>query len=319
MAMISRTAWVLAVAALVAAACGDGEEGSSASRSPTASHHVFADSFLNDVAAAVRPADEILSGFLQTIEGTYQDREAYFAAVSELGLLDAIGALQQRATTLVPPAEHAENHALWVANLQTEVSLAAEFDAALQARDLGALSIAAARLNAAFSGLLLEVTSSSPEFCRALTLRDPGAPDETCVGPGQLPPGEYGAEANRISRRVAATVFPLIGTPPLRLLTDEEELAVLAEVQPEAEAGFARAQADLEALTPPDELAEDHAAALAYLRDIADVARRITEAAEAQDVDALAALYEESARPGLVLRQALTEDGQRVFGALVPG
>lgn len=83
------------------------------------------------------------------------------------------------------------------------------------------------------------------------------------------------------------------------------------------EAEFARARERLCALSPPEDLAEDHEAALTFFRDIGDVARRITEAAEADDQRALPRLFDESAQPGTAPDTALSELGRAVFGTLL--
>ena len=120
-----------------------------------------------------------------------------------------------------------------------------------------------------------------------------------------------------VARETAATVFPLISPGSLGLMDDDEEVRYLAQIQPTVEAEFERARQQLSDLTPPSGSQEDHDAVLTYLRDIADIARRITDAAEANDHAALPSLYDESGRPSLALTRALSEDGKAVFRPLL--
>lgn len=323
---------LLAAMAVVLAACDGGDSAepadttrttAKASETRTATEADFDDPFLNAVAEADRPADEAIETFSSRLQTQYTDRNSYLDAFTDIGLRDAISTFLDQARDLDPPEKYAEEFRLWVDNLEEELELAGELDEALEARDLGAVASAVTRLNAEFRGVLFEITASSPDFCRAVasdTSGDPGVErqvESTCVTPDDLPGGEYGREANLIAREVAATVFPLIGTAPLNLLDDDERVALLAQIQPTVEAEFARARERLSTLSPPEDLAEDHEAALTFFRDIGDVARRITEAAEANDQEALPRLFDESAQPGTALDTALSEQGRAVFGTLL--
>lgn len=323
---VNRRAVLLVTLVVVAVACGgDGDSAGTFAPTPTGAARTpagFDDPFLNQVADADRPADEVVGTFVERLSSTYSNRDSYFDALMDLELRGALGAVVERAGRLDPPEAYATEFRLWVGSLDEQVALAGEMETAVAARDLDGVASAAARLRAELAGLLFEITASSPDFCRALAGGIQPGPREgrfvetTCVASEEMPGGRYGQQANLIARETAATVFPLIAAP-FDLFEDDEQVAYLAEIQPIVEDEFAGARTSLAELSPPAELAGDHDAALTYLSAIADVARRITQAAEANDQQALRALFDESARPQAELRRSLSDGGRRIFGSLI--
>lgn len=262
------------------------------------------------VVEANRPLDEIADRLDERLSSQYTNRDAFIAAISETELDTVLADVARAAREMQPPPAYAEDHARWVAWLD---DAAVDAEAMLLAADNDVLDLAsthAVRFQAGFERLLVEV---SGPFCEALTEAEERFGRRRCDRPDDLPAGVYGVEANQIARELAAGVFPLIGSAPLGLLHPEEERTFLGRIQPVVEAELRRAGERLGSLRPPVLLRDDHEAARTYVRELADIAQRITAAAAAGDMDALPRLYIESGGPGARLEAALDEHGRKVF------
>lgn len=302
----SASAFAVAVSVAVALA-GCGDAGGSAGD---------IDGFRRAVLAASRPLDASVERLEERLSSQYMDRSAYREALHEVDLVEALTATAVAARAVEPPPAYADDHVRWLAWLEESVVDAEALRLAVDNDVLDLASAYAARIVAGFDRLLVEV---APPFCEALTARAESFGALRCERPGDLPGGAYGREANRVARELAARVFPLITAAPLGLLREGEELTYLARIQPDVEAELRHAADRLATLNPPTLLREDHRAAEAYVDGMADVARRITRAAEAGDAAALPGLYEASAEPGWRLEAALGDDGRAVFLPLLPG
>ena len=210
--------------------------------------------YLREVLRAERSSLPIFQNFRTIIGQTYPLREALIDALLTAGVGTPFIEKTAILEALDPPEEFLEDHQIWLAASREQLRIDTEAAKAIEDGDLVRFSVLNGQLNG------VDVTariSLSPVFCRNIGLAPQQlsicTPDESALS------GEYEVAINDLIRKFIPAFAVSQGNIGFRLsLTPEELNQILSETADGTRKLFQEFAAELETISPPDELASDH-------------------------------------------------------------
>jgi hypothetical protein len=241
--------------------------------------------YLQGVADAT---DEFLfrnQQFGRALEGTYPSSAAQMNALYEAGAGDAFAAVRDLARELDPPERFADEHRIWLANLDRQVAVDRLIGE--NARDGDAAGFLANNIRL---GLAVEpYPEIDPAFGSAL---GPGSLGERLDPSDVEALGSYGEALFGLLRnylnppQTAANAFLFPGVPV------EEAMAAVVETSDLLSSEFAGSVSELETMTPPEDLQPSHERLVAYFDEQGANLDALIEASAAGDGGAIFGITE---------------------------
>ena len=205
-------------------------------------------------------------------------REALLNALYEAGAGEAWAAVQDVAVTIEPPPRFEGDHERWLVLLEELVRIDRLIGEAARDRDIVAFEVGNHLLGLAGGDASVDF---SPEF--ATTIRF--APPPTLDAESAIAATSYGQELFEALRTFSLSpegAYVFFETTP-----DEAVLETIPQVAPEFIARIERSRASVDALSPPEEYAADHARILEYFGELLANQEGILAAAQSGDIGAV--------------------------------
>ena len=260
----------MVVTALAVAACG------------TSDLSAEEEEYFEEVRAAKALTTSKFDNFSEIFGQAWPLRSFLIDALLEAGVGTAFTGTLQVLEELTPPERFRADHERMVEAARESVRVDGEIAQAVKDDDLARFVL--------LNGELGQVNSSvapgfSAAFCKNAfeTEEDPA----TLCGPaGPVPGGEYGASVHDALRRFEPAFMTVGGVFGFPLTLRPDELAkVLATQAPIFGEHLHEVRAQVESLTPPEELRADHDRLVAYYDGFVDGVSKLTAAVEAGDVE----------------------------------
>ena len=235
--------------------------------------------------------------FGQAIGRSYPNAEGLLRALRDAGAGEAMQAVYDVISQLEPPPSFAEDHALVVAYYEEAVEIDRGIGEAAESGDAARFLILNVSLGQAASATIFEV---SPAVCSILFDR------RLCAAAVSVPEGEYEQDLHFTLREFSVqfgTVGPWGNFDFLPAGSDDSLFEFVAAVGPRAIEQVETTLADVSALSPPGELADDHRVLVLYFEQLLEAQTEIVRAAELGDVEAM--------RAGALLNSSALCDAQR--------
>ena len=282
---------VMAVTALAVAACGTPEPTPTPTATPpptpTATPQPIALSagemeYFEQVQAAQKLAESKFENFGAIFGRAWPLRSLLIDALLEAGVGTALTGTLEALEELTPPERFRADHERMVEVTRELVSLDGEAAQAVKDDDLARFVLVNGELGLVSSSVL---PGYSAAFCEnAFAAEDDGA--ALCGPAGPLPGGDYGARLNEALRRFEPGFRSAGGVFGFPLSLRPEELAtVLATKGSTFGEQLQEVRAQVESLTPPEELRADHDRLAAYYDGFIDRVNKLIAATEAGDVE----------------------------------
>lgn len=281
---------LLALAALVVAACGgDGDANSgefAAGRTHLAARGIRdvtdADvDYLLQVEAAFDLFGSAAASAHQEALESGGRRETFLGGLRNAGAGTAFDPVLEALRAIDVPASYVTDHSRLIDSVAERVEIDRRFGAAVEANDLAALALENVALGRAQGRFWVDAS-------RHLCLLTDG-PDELCAAAGTLPGGAYGAEVDTVLRRLSVAADPsgaaFVINSHTVIATDAEVQEVLGALAADAEAAYAIALEALGQLTPPAAFGDDHASLTSLLSAEGAFIGTVPESAEAASPD----------------------------------
>ena len=284
---------------LVAAACGDDDDGESADAAPATSTplatapalmdrvppEVANDPYLleiSQISALFTASNDAID---ETLNQTWPIRSRLIETLLAADRPGLATDMLERVNALDPPEKYAADHALFVQILEAAGELAQQEQAALEEDDLVASVLLLSDLR-----LLQEqvfFAAISPNFCLA-TVQFVTVGPRNCGGDADIAEqyGKYGEDLYAAFERYRRDFGPRVSVF-YAALGPEERFASLRILQPQIIAAMDTAIEEIGTLTPPEELSADHDRLLQYFTEIRQTALDIDAAVEAEDTPLL--------------------------------
>ncbi len=259
----------MVVSALAVAACG-----------PSDLSAEEEEEYFEEVRAARALTTSKFDNFSEIFGQAWPLRSLLIDALLEAGVGTAFTGTLQVLEELTPPERFRADHERMVEAARESVRVDGEIAQAVKDDDLARFVL--------LNGELGDVNSSVAPGFSAAFCKNAFDPDEAALcgpaGPG--PGGEYGASVHDALRRFEPAIMTLGGVVGFPLTLRPEELAkVLATQAPIFGKHLQEVRAQVESLSPPEDLRADHDRLVAYYDGISDGVSRMTAAVEAGDVE----------------------------------
>jgi 2-phospho-L-lactate guanylyltransferase (CobY/MobA/RfbA family) len=290
-----RLAALLLALFVIAAACGDDDEPSDATPDAQTSNagasatatlaDLAGDPYLQAIAGISAMFNASNEAIDETLSQTWPVRSRLIDTLLAADRPGLATAMLDQLNSLEPPAEYGADHAAFVEVLEASVEFAKQEQIALEDGDLVGAVLLLSELRLLNEEIFLPTVS--PQFCSALFQFDPDGSKE-CEGSDGIEElyGDYGVQLFAAFDRYRREFAPRVGVF-YAALSPEERFASLRILQPEIIAAMDNAIVEIEALSPPAELAADHARLLRYFAEIRQTALDINAAIEAEDTPLL--------------------------------
>ena len=219
--------------------------------------------------------------FGQAIGRSYRNAEGLLRALRDAGAGEAMQAAYDVISQLEPPPSFAEDHALVVAYYEQAAAVDREIGEAAESGDAARFLILNVSLGEAASATIFEV---SPAVCSILF--DP----RLCAAAVSVPEGEYEQDLYFTLREFSAQFGPVGPWGQFDFLppgSDDSLFEFVAAVGPRAIEQVEGMLADVSALSPPGELADDHGVLVLYFEELLEAQTEIVGAAELGDGEAM--------------------------------
>jgi len=234
--------------------------------------------YLADLRDARLAAGPNFDCFTSAIDRTYGDTTSLLSALSECGAGESLALIEAAMRQLEPTPRFAREHAFWLGAMADSVPFDRMIGEAAEAGDVVSFLVNNARMGRAQR---LE-SWLDPAFVDAISQ---GAAHRPLRSSEPLAETIYGQELH-----AAVTAYSiddpfsmLITTLDFPQVPREEAFPAIAELAAEARESDAALFAALEAVAPPDEFADDHAALLAFFADYSRGVEGMIEAAATGD------------------------------------
>ncbi len=240
--------------------------------------------YLDGLSSGVDEFGRRNARFGQAIGRSYPNAEGLLRALRDAGAGEAMQAAYDVISQLEPPPSVAEDHALVVAYYEQAVAIDRGIGEAAESGDAARFLILNVSLGEVASAAIFEV---SPAVCSILF--NP----QLCAAAASVPEGEYEQDLHFALREFSVqfgTVGPWGSFDFLPAGSDDSLFEFVAAVGPRAIEQVETTLADVSALSPPGELADDHSVLVLYFEQLLEAQTEIVRAAELGDGDAMRAL-----------------------------
>jgi len=299
-----RKRWVavlLAIAALVAVACGDSATSTplptaTSTPAPTAtpvpSPTPQAEASTSGVELTAEEADYIeqvragwnefhskAGGFREAFGQVYALQSRLFEALRDAGAGSAFEGALRAVEQIDPPQRFEGDHQLMLQAMVKMVGYDHDVGRAVENQDLPAFAVANGRM-AETGGLM--VLQLPAVLCSATNA--PDAPFSFCTSNELLPGGQYGIQLNSAIARFSVGFVSRFSFFPTAF-TSEDTLATLAVFQPELIDLYLQTLNEVKEIQPPPDLRTDHLRLVQYLEEQLENNRERNSAVQIQDLD----------------------------------
>ena len=328
-----RKRWIaamLAVAALVAVACGESATAiplptATSTPAPTATPvpspapqagetssgaELTAEEadYIEKVRAGWNEFHSKAGGFGEAFGQLYAMQSRLFEALKDAGAGSAFEGALRAVEQIDPPQRFQGDHQVMLQAMAKMVSYDHDVGRAVENQDLPAFAVANARMGETGGLMALQL---SADLCPATNA--PDQPLSFCSSNELLPGGQYGIQLNSaISRFTVGVAVRLSIFPPA--FTPEDELATLAVFQPELIEIFLQTLDEVKGLQPSPDLRSDHLRLVRYLEEQLENNREGNSAVQVQDLDKYREVVGRAIGLYCDVRQDISPDMMQIVG-----